>query len=190
MWRRVRADRNRGTNSNRSVAAGMAVDNSNREAVVDREAIAAAAALVGSVEANPPVDRLVVTEAHPPPLLEADLKADVAKLQAGAQKYLADLHAGELFHVYNSERSLTAFNPSTAFLKFEGEDTGSLTTAIDKADLAICISNWVIFWWAYALNLIFGDLLDWVFTIVANWVTKHLGTYVKNYFADIFTVKA
>jgi hypothetical protein len=54
----------------------MAVDNSNREAVVDREAIAAAAALVGSVEANPPVDRLVVTEAHPPPLLEADLKAD------------------------------------------------------------------------------------------------------------------
>lgn len=116
---------------------------------------------------------------NPKQLLEnaaEDFKADVKAMEAALSSYV-----DEAKHEY--------FNPHTAYLKVLLNTDGTLDVSIKKADLAICLFNWTVWWWAYLLNLVLGDMIEMIYTKIASWVIKVYGSYVKKYFADITAIK-
>lgn len=107
---------------------------------------------------------------------EQGFKDDVVKFEDGLKKFLAE---------YNHD----SFNPNTAYLEVSVNTDGTLDPNIKKADLAICLANWTFWWWAYALNFVFGDMFEAIFTRLSAWIAKVYGGYVKKYFADITAIK-
>lgn len=116
---------------------------------------------------------------NPKQLLEgadAKFKADVQAMEAALKDYAAEFKHDN-------------FNPNTAYLELKLNTTGTLDVSIAKADLAICLANWTFWWWAYALNFVFGDMFEAIFTRLSAWISKVYGAYVKKYFADITAIK-
>lgn len=107
---------------------------------------------------------------------EQGFKDDVVKFEAGLKSFLAEFN-------HNS------FNPVTSYLEVSVNTDGTLDPSIKKADLAICLANWTFWWPGYALNFVFGDMFDAIFTRLSAWIIKVYGGYVKKYFADIVAVK-
>ena len=113
----------------------------------------------------------------------AAIRTTVAGAQQEFKDDVAKFHIGMKQFVTEAER--VQFNPNTAYLKFQTNPDGTLTTSVEKGALAICLANWTFWWWAYALNFFFGDMLEAIFTRFAAWVTKHYGAYVSKYFSDL-----
>lgn len=114
--------------------------------------------------------RVVLKEA------EQGFKDDVIKFEAALQQYL-------------NQYSHVSFNPNTAYLELKVNTDGTLDPSIKKTDLAICLANWTFWWPGYALNFVFGDMFEAIFTRLSAWIIKVYGGYVKKYFADIVAVK-
>lgn len=116
---------------------------------------------------------------HPRQVIEGAeqaFKNDLAKVEA-------------ILPTYVNEAKHEFFNPHTAYLQVLLKTDGTLDVSIKKADLAICLANWTLWWWAYLLNLVLGDMIEMIYTKIASWVIKVYGSYVKKYFADIAAVK-
>lgn len=107
---------------------------------------------------------------------EQGFKDDVVKFEAGLKNFLAEFN-------HNS------FNPVTSYLEVSINTDGTLDPSIKKADLAICLANWTGWWPGYALNFIFGDMVEAIFTRLSAWIIRVYGGYVKKYFADLVAVK-
>jgi hypothetical protein len=65
-------------------------------------------------------------------------------------------------------------------------DGTNIEPKINRQQLAESIGCWTIFWPFYALSLIFGDLLNEVFRIIADLVANISGRFVRMAFKDVF----
>lgn len=63
-----------------------------------------------------------------------------------------------------------------------------IDTTVDKAVLSRHIGAWTIFWPAYFVSMIIGDLLVEIFNAVAEFFVKLGGRFVRATFADVFKV--
>lgn len=63
---------------------------------------------------------------------------------------------------------------------------GTPEPLIDKLALAESIGAWTFFWPAYAVSLVIGDLLTEVFNVIAEFLVKISGRFVRFSFADVF----
>lgn len=89
----------------------------------------------------------------------------------------------------NGKAGWNSFSAYYNFILFEANHVNvpHPTTTINKAALASKIANWTLFWWAYLVNLIFGDLLDMVFRKIADKVAELFHGFVQRYFKNVFT---
>jgi len=57
---------------------------------------------------------------------------------------------------------------------------------VNKEELAACLGAWSLFWPAYALSLILGDLFIEIFRWLANFLATISGRFVRMAFKDVF----
>jgi len=66
--------------------------------------------------------------------------------------------------------------------------TYEVSPSVNKKALAESVGVWSLMWPAYALSMVFGDLLTEVFNAVAEFFVKISGRFVKLTFADVFKI--
>jgi hypothetical protein len=72
------------------------------------------------------------------------------------------------------------------FVSLTTSAAGTPEPLIDKLELAESIGVWTFFWPAYAVSLVIGDLLTEVFNVIAEFLVKISGRFVRFSFADVF----
>lgn len=65
-------------------------------------------------------------------------------------------------------------------------DNTGVEPVVDKVELAEHIGAWVLFWPAYAISLIIGDLLTEVFNMIASFFVHLSSRFVRKAFSDVF----
>lgn len=72
------------------------------------------------------------------------------------------------------------------FVSLTRSAAGTPEPLINKLALAESIGAWTFFWPAYAVSLVIGDLLTEVFNVIAEFLVKISGRFVRFSFADVF----
>ena len=118
----------------------------------------------------------------------AHLKAKPSYDDAKVQEDFDSIYHAVTYAV-NEYMPSNSFRVGSGMLKFNVINNEVLPE-INKTFLLIRVGNWVTLWWAYLLNLIFGDMLEMVWIRISTSIVKYCTSWTKRYFSDVFTISS
>lgn len=117
---------------------------------------------------------------------EASVKREAKDAYEAAEAALATSLSKSKAASAAIESFVTSYKTRNRVVQLE-RDALNILPKINKLELSEHVAAWTIFWPAYLISTVLGDLLTHIWDAIAEFLTTFAGKYVKSVFKDAFS---